>query len=79
MVEVFKTNVTDRNHAKHLVEVIRYHFTDYKVNFDLEDCDRILRIESTTEIEPDRVVELLKHLDVTAEILIDEPFLLIIS
>jgi len=79
MVEVFKTNVTSIHQASALVDVIRYHFKHYKVNFDLDDCDRILRIESSRKIDPEPVLELLKDMGVTAEVLLDEPFLLIIS
>jgi hypothetical protein len=79
MVEVFKTNVTSKHQARVLVDVIQYHFKDYRVNFDLEDCDRILRIESSQVIEPEPVVDLLKGMGIIAEILLDEPVLLIIS
>jgi len=50
MVEVFKTNI--RNHSTAIlvkIELLAL-FPDCKINFDLEDCDRILRIESTTYI-----------------------------
>jgi hypothetical protein len=79
MVEVFKTNVNGSLHAKHLVNVIQYYFNDYKVNFDLDDCDRILRIEAPGTIDVNSVVGLLTDLGVTVEVLLDEPFLLIIS
>ena len=45
MVEVFKTNVERHDHATMLVDQIHQVFTEYKANFDLDDCDRILRIE----------------------------------
>ena len=90
MVEVFKTNVTSNHQARSLVNVIRYHLEDSKVNFDLEDCDRILRIESSQEIDADSIIKLLNGMGVIAEVLLDEPrnreasgegrpFLLIIS
>ena len=45
-IEVFKTDV----HSKVLALKIKHHLIDYfphlKINFDLEDCDRIMRIES---------------------------------
>ena len=79
MVEVFKTNVTSNHQARVLVEVIQYQFKDYKVNFDLDDCDHILRIESSRAIQPDPLVMFLKDMGVNAEVLSDEPVLLIIS
>jgi len=79
MVEVFKTNVTSNHQARVLVNLIQCQFDGYKVNFDLDDCDRILRIESSREINPQPVIELLTDMGVTAEVLLDEPLLLIIS
>ena len=53
MVEVFKTNVQDEEHARMLVHHIHESCGHYKVNFDLEDCDRILRIEANEiELQP---------------------------
>jgi hypothetical protein len=45
-VEVFKTNVLKKRSAKAIIEEIGLHQPDYKCNFDLEDCDKILRIEN---------------------------------
>ena len=50
MVEVFKTNVEHRELAEQLASILRGRFAFCKINFDLEDCDRILRIESAVEI-----------------------------
>jgi len=46
MVEVFKTNVDSEHEATSIVNALHYNFQHYKANFDLEDCDRILRVES---------------------------------
>lgn len=45
MVEVFKTNVQEVARANQIVEQLLERFPSYRVNFDLEDCDKILRIE----------------------------------
>lgn len=45
MVEVFKTTVQDPAEAEILVVLLQRLITNSRVNFDLEDCDRILRIE----------------------------------
>lgn len=45
MVEVFKTNVQEFEEAQNLVALLRQHFPDSKVNFDLDDCDKVLRVE----------------------------------
>jgi len=45
MIEVFKTNVEEAGHAKNVITLLLQHFPCAKINFDLDDCDRILRIE----------------------------------
>ena len=44
MVEVFKTNIEDKLVADSLVQELGTLFPGSSVNFDLDDCDRILRI-----------------------------------
>ncbi|MDF2457286.1 MAG: hypothetical protein K0R51_3279 [Cytophagaceae bacterium] len=44
-VEVFKTNVSEEQDADQLLVVLLQNFPRLEINFDLEDCDRILRIE----------------------------------
>ncbi|MDB5247590.1 MAG: hypothetical protein JWQ40_1984 [Segetibacter sp.] len=73
MVEVFKTNVTDKHQATILVDQIHRSFTGYKANFDLEDCDKILRIASSTGyIQCSFLIELLNNFGCTAEVLPDD-------
>ncbi|KAA3438852.1 hypothetical protein FOA19_11335 [Rufibacter hautae] len=45
MVEVFATNVQEVAKANRLVAVLERHLPGCRINFDLEDCDRILRVE----------------------------------
>lgn len=47
MVEVFKTNVTQPDQAYQLVVQLKQLLPRCKINFDLEDCDNVLRVEST--------------------------------
>jgi len=46
-IEVFKTNVISKRAAKTILKEIGSQQPEYKCNFDLEDCDKILRIENT--------------------------------
>ena len=46
MVEVFKTNITKQKQAKNIIKKLHQKFPDFKINFDLEDCDNILRVEN---------------------------------
>lgn len=45
MVEIFKTNVETQSQADLLTDHLSKAFVNYQVNFDLEDCDNILRVE----------------------------------
>lgn len=72
MVEVFKTNVEDKGHATLLVGEIQNAFPTYLVNFDLEDCDRILRVRANRQVDAEAVIALLGTLGYQAEVLPDE-------
>lgn len=72
MVEVFKTNVEDFDEAARLVEKLEKTFSNYAVNFDLEDCDRIMRVKCETAVEPGHIIALLNASGFDAEILEDE-------
>ncbi|QEC66514.1 hypothetical protein FRZ67_04095 [Panacibacter ginsenosidivorans] len=45
MVEVFKTNVQASEQADELISLLQQAFPGNKINFDLDDCDKVLRIE----------------------------------
>ncbi|MEO8764787.1 MAG: hypothetical protein ABI416_10890 [Ginsengibacter sp.] len=73
MVEVFKTDVIHHDVADRLIDQIHRTFIGYKANFDLQDCDNILRIKSVTgSVESTHIIYLLKKLGCNAEILEDE-------
>ena len=73
MVEVFRTNVKEKFHADQLLEQIHKSFPAYKANFDLEDCDKILRIKSESGmVQPMPVILLLSESGFHAEPLPDE-------
>ena len=69
MVEVFKTNVTEAGDAEMLLRKIHDCFKNYSINFDLDDCDKILRVESTQQLNTNALVELISSLGFRAEIL----------
>jgi len=58
MVEVFKTNVQETEKSKIITQKLMEHFPENKINFDLEDCDKILRVEGKN-ILPGKIMELL--------------------
>lgn len=58
MVEVFKTNVQEMEQSKMIVGKLLEHFPNSIINFDLEDCDKILRIHSSS-ISNNKIIDLL--------------------
>lgn len=45
MVNVYKTSVIEPQHARELLVSLQHQFPEKHFNFDLEDCDKILRVE----------------------------------
>jgi hypothetical protein len=74
VIEVFKTNVADWADANMLLERIHEQFLNYEANFDLEDCDRILRVKSFGgSVQSPPLIALLNDFGFRAEILPDTP------
>ena len=69
MVEVFKTNVAEAGQANELVSLLQQHFPSGRITFDLEDCDRVLRIESNN-VNSERVISILGEKNVACSILV---------
>ena len=59
MVEVFKTNVQEKKEATELIKVLLQYFPGTRINLDLHDCDKILRVEGDS-IEAHQVIKLVK-------------------
>jgi hypothetical protein len=68
MVEVFKTNVQKKAQSKQLLCALSDTFPSCKVNFDLSDRDKVLRVEGEN-MEALRIVILLKEYGFTCEVL----------
>jgi len=70
MIEVFKTNVEDSKYADILVEHIQRIFQGYEVNFDLQDCDKILRVKNVLgRVNSDCLIKMLNSFGFHAEVL----------
>lgn len=69
MIEVFKTNVQEVEQSKMIVEKLLEHFPNSAINFDLEDCDKILRIHSLS-ISNRKIIELLNTHGFYCEVLV---------
>ena len=46
IVKVFKTNILDQATAAQITKQLESYLEESRINFDLDDCDNILRIES---------------------------------
>lgn len=62
MVKVFKTDVEAAGEADNMIRDLLRKYPFLKINFDLEDEDRILRVEGTF-FEIDDVIHCLKKND----------------
>ncbi len=68
IVEVFKTNVEQREDADKIIHELQVSFANAKINFDLEDCDRILRVEGDS-ICNEEIIAILNKLGFEASVL----------
>ncbi len=68
MVEAFKTNVQKKAQSKMLLSILSEAFPSFKINFDLSDCDKVLRVEGDN-MEALRIMILVKEYGFTCEIL----------
>lgn len=44
-VDVFRTTVQTQKDAAQVLNLLKEYFPNHLINFDLDDCDKILRIE----------------------------------
>ncbi len=69
MVEVFKTDVQRPDQSKPLIRQLQRQLPGTVINFDLDDCDRILRIAGL-EVPPALVIGLLEDHGYRCEVLV---------
>ena len=60
MIEVFKTNIQELSQATRLIALLLNHFPDTKINIDLHDCDKVLRVEGRNFV-PARIMMLVRE------------------
>ena len=69
-IEVFKTNVKRRKDAQRLASELHSRFPKYKINFDMDDCDKILRVETKGEmVNAKEIMKVMKKEKVLCEVL----------
>ncbi|RYY70170.1 MAG: hypothetical protein EOO13_07415 [Chitinophagaceae bacterium] len=60
MIAVFRTNVNRKKDADKLIRHLLVHYPDGRINFDLQDCDKILRVD--TEVShPQKIINLINE------------------
>lgn len=69
MIEVFKTNVEFQKDALLIISNLQKELTTARINFDMEDCDKILRVEGTSKSKNQYVITYLRQLGYNCEIL----------
>lgn len=57
MIRAYKTDVQSPQIAADIINELLKEYPDFRVNFDLQDCDHVLRIEGT-EFETEQVTSL---------------------
>lgn len=60
IISVYKTNVNTKSKLRKVKPVLNKVLLDSKWNFDLEDCDKILRVESNKSCSEFLITELYK-------------------
>lgn len=60
MMEVFSTNVRRTSHAKEIAALLTKHFPGVKINFDLSDCDRVLKIAGKNFM-PEQIMSMVRQ------------------
>jgi len=58
MVEIFKTNVKHPEESEKILQSLNKKFPSLKINFDLDDCDNILRVEGKNILVEDIIMEM---------------------
>ncbi|MBA4851461.1 hypothetical protein [Emticicia sp. BO119] len=58
MVEIFKTNVEETSESIFLLQKLSNQFPKHKINFDLNDCEKILRVQGE-DIAIEKIIQLL--------------------
>ena len=68
MVEIFKTDVSKKTKAQNILSMLQKEFPHLKVNFDLGDCDKLLRVEGKI-ISVEKIVSLMEEQKYLCELL----------
>jgi hypothetical protein len=71
MIEVFKTNISTPSEAATIVQLLLQEFPTFEIHFDLQDCDRVLRIAQCTARAED-IIRLVQNQGFWCEVMDDQ-------
>ena len=66
-IDIFKTNVQNNKQARMVTGLLKVNFTKAEINFDLEDCDRIMRVKRNDVFEPAAITRYIRKLGFRCE------------
>lgn len=61
MILVFKTNVQEVSQGKRIIQILLSYFPGGEISFDLDDCDKVLRIKHNSVLISGIINLLNKH------------------
>jgi hypothetical protein len=71
MIEIFKTNVNSKRQSGRILKMLKRIFPNASFVFDLEDCDRILRVDRIERMQIMNIRNEIINLGFICEILED--------
>lgn len=72
MIEVFCTNITTQHQAAYVLNKLSDSFSTCNFTLDLEDCDKILRVENKKQTIPvNEILQFVNNLKIQIKILDD--------
>ncbi|KLT69306.1 hypothetical protein AB674_13120 [Flavobacterium sp. ABG] len=71
MIEIFKTNVNSKRQSNRILKMLKRIFPNASFIFDLEDCDKILRVDYIETVQIPVIKNEIINLGFACEILED--------
>ena len=69
-IEIFKTNVRGKRNALYLVGEMNATFPDHKITIDLDDNEKVLRVENPKgKVRSEEIIRLLNRRNFHCEVL----------
>lgn len=69
MIEIFATNIRSIKDARIIEGLFSIVFPRLDVNFDLDDRDKILRVQSVRPIDPNSIESYVRNLGFSAKVI----------